>query len=64
MIVVMSMFLMMLLLMVVVMILVVRVTCLRHCQNNPALLDHLVVILAFTFQVMMNLNRIAANYLP
>ena len=25
--------------------------CLRHCQSNPALLDHLVVILAFTFQV-------------
>ena len=25
---------------------------LRHCQSNPALLDHLVVILAFTFQVV------------
>ena len=27
--------------------------CLRHCQSNPALLDHLVVILAFTFQVVV-----------
>ena len=33
---------------------------LRHCQSNPALLDHLVVILAFTFQVARAFQYLSA----